>query len=142
MTLTKPKKDSPISYVTSESKPNSTEATHIVVKVAGTYFCDCRDFMVRRLTKLSLLSANAWILDMPLCKHGEFVRDTEQKIPVGQKLVVATRTKKKFGIFFIGSSGEFRSIDYPATYSSSTAALDDITKNEKTHYNKYIVKEL
>jgi len=69
--LTRPKDTtSSIFYVSSEAKPSET---HIVVKVESLfgqacYFCDCRDFMVRRLPNIGKLG-------LVPCKHGEFVRD-------------------------------------------------------------------
>lgn len=72
MKLTTPKQlfvDSKTYYVDSESNPTDK---HIVVDVVGTYFCDCRDFMVRHLPLYGTLAFS-------LCKHGEFARDEQSK---------------------------------------------------------------
>jgi hypothetical protein len=64
--------NSNIFYVSSESKPGSKEASHIVVKInqdygPTLYFCDCRDFMIRHLPLMTYR-----YLPVP-CKHGAFV---------------------------------------------------------------------
>jgi hypothetical protein len=84
--LTRPKDTtSSIFYVSSEAKPSET---HIVVKVESLfgqacYFCDCRDFMVRRLPNLRIGGGS-----LTPCKHGEFVRD----------IIGAQRMLGRFGI--------------------------------------------
>jgi hypothetical protein len=99
MKLSVPKKQkdfsvSKIYYVTSESKPDET---HIVVRLGGSiirsFFCDCRDFMIRKLPNLG---TGRTPLGLGLCKHGEFVRDTEDSIPAGYEVVSAVRGDVKY----------------------------------------------
>src|ERR1700676_1939854 len=109
MKLTTPKNQSNgIYYVTSESKPTDR---HIVVRRGEKFFCDCRDFMIRRLPLLGSIAFQP-------CKHGSFVRDALNKVRDGV-LVSASRepqtVAKKFGIWFIGVAGSlapFRSVGY------------------------------
>lgn len=80
LNLTTPKKQSHagsrLYYVSSEAHPDDK---HIVVRHRdrpGVFFCDCRDFFVRRLPLLNTP-------EFSLCKHGEFVRDTVNAAPAG-----------------------------------------------------------
>lgn len=92
MKLTVPKKSQSgknvkIYYVTSEAKPSET---HIVVRHQGahgsSFFCDCRDFMIRRLPTIGTSDFHG-----NRCKHGDFVFDTELRTPVGMELIQAER---------------------------------------------------
>jgi hypothetical protein len=86
MKLTRPKSGNRnLFYVTSESKPNSSEAVHIVVKFGLWAFCDCRNFMVNRLPSIGTP-------DFKPCKHGEFVLDSVgQASSLGASVVEALR---------------------------------------------------
>src|SRR5260370_32670704 len=81
MKLTTPKNgNDKLFYVSSEANPNSEKDKHIVVRHGNLFFCDCRNFMIERLTKLG--SPN-----FSLCKHGQFVRDTLPAGSVADKLI-------------------------------------------------------
>lgn len=68
--LTRPKNGNKnLFYVSSESKADSVEATHIVVKIGTLVFCDCRDFMTRRLPIIGTSKYSP-------CKHGKFVNES------------------------------------------------------------------
>jgi hypothetical protein len=84
MKLTTPKTNKNLFYVTSEAKPNQKEASHIVVRMGYLFFCDCRDFMIRKLPVFGTKQ-------FKLCKHGEFVRDVMGSMRPGQELVEAVR---------------------------------------------------
>lgn len=133
MKITKPKKQlfntSTTFYVSSESGGDK----HIVVRKDSTYFCDCKDFMTR---KLPLYGTNVF----SLCKHGGFVRDNSapaSKEPVlGPKTPLETpRTVKQFGVFFnqFGLCKDkpismCRSNDIPETFSTRGEAQTAIDK--------------
>lgn len=87
MKLTVPKRGGDLYYVTSESGGDQ----HIVVRDRDrrlVFYCDCRDFMVR---KLCLLGTP----EFQLCKHGQFVHDVVTGIAPDEKIVVAVRTTEK-----------------------------------------------
>jgi len=68
-------------YVSSESGRSDE---HIVVKHGGLLFCDCRDFMIRRLPVIGTSKFKT-------CKHGEFVAFVTRTIPEGTNNVFAFR---------------------------------------------------
>lgn len=74
--------DAKIYYVTSESHPEKDH--HIVVRKENYFFCDCRDFMIRKLPGLNSTTAER-------CKHGDFCHDAELRVPAGHELYKATR---------------------------------------------------
>lgn len=120
-----------IFYVSSESSPNSTEASHIVVQHGLLYFCDCRDFMVRRLPLLGLV-------DFRLCKHGKFVQDTHMAAEPGVTIIreqTAKPAPKKFAVYYEGDNGDFYlSADVLGTFDTFVAAskaLDAFYRNHK-----------
>lgn len=85
MKLTVPKRGGNLFYVTSESGGDQ----HIVVRDRSrgqVFYCDCRDFMVRKLPLLGTA-------EFALCKHGQFVSDVLNTIPSDEKIVVAVRQK-------------------------------------------------
>lgn len=127
MKITKPKKQlfntSTTYYVSSESGGEK----HIVVRKDSTYFCDCKDFMTR---KLPLYGSTLF----SLCKHGGFVRDNST--PASKEPVAP---EKQFGIFFYVDGKLRRSEDHPATYTTAQEAQSDA--NEKP-YVEYTVQEL
>jgi hypothetical protein len=86
MKLTVPKTTYNLYYVSSESKPDQKENSHIVVRHGRLFFCDCRDFMVRRLPLLGTSGFR-------LCKHGQFVEDVTGSLPADEQLVQAFREK-------------------------------------------------
>ncbi len=130
MKLTRPKKQSnpvaQLSYVTSEAHPDSEPDRHIVVRIMsrpGVYYCDCRDFFVRRLPLLGTAQFS-------LCKHGDFVRDADNSIPYTDIVEAVRDTKKKFGVFFATAHNEYRSLDLPGTYPTQEAAQFALDKYE------------
>jgi hypothetical protein len=84
MKLTVPKRTGNLYYVSSESKPEERNHSHIVVRHAGLFFCDCRDFMIRKLPMLGTT-------EFRLCKHGEFVRDVVGTLEADEQLILAVR---------------------------------------------------
>src|SRR5260370_16274565 len=88
MKLTTPKNgNDKLFYVSSEANPNSEKDKHIVIRYGTLFFCDCRNFMIERLTKLG--SA-----DFSLCKHGEFVLDTLAALSSPVQIIQAIPNKK------------------------------------------------
>jgi len=67
-------------YVSSEGGGDS----HVIVRHGGLFFCDCRDFMIRRLPVLGTSKFKP-------CKHGEFVAFVTRTIPEGASNVFAFR---------------------------------------------------
>lgn len=137
--LTVPKQSNPnskIYYVTSESNP---EDTHIVVRSRrGHFFCDCRDFMIRKLP----LNSNGG--DFELCKHGEFCKYSESQVPAGHELHRAVRqtvkTRKspaaveKFSKYYVAlldadhNKVIGRSLQFAENYPTQSAAQQAINK--------------
>jgi hypothetical protein len=154
MKITKPKKQlfntSTTFYVSSESGGDK----HIVVRKdsaffdckGSTYFCDCKDFMTR---KLPLYGTNLF----SLCKHGSFVRSNQETQPAkpvsgfpknayskaSAELVQPASKKpvslKKFGVFFnqlglceVPRISMCRSNDIPETFSTKQEAQTAIDK--------------
>lgn len=101
---------STIYYVESDSVPGDK---HIVVRNQGTLFCDCGDFMIR---KLPLFGTSAF----SLCKHGRYVQDNRFPDP------------KKFAVFAILSNGSAnRSYDIRGEFNSYQEAASALKDHER-----------
>lgn len=109
---------SDIFYVSSKSGGDE----HIVVRAGKTLFCDCKDFMTR---KLPLFGTSGF----SLCRHGKKVSEKifESGTPELPKPV------KKFGVFFKNS----RSFDISKTFDSFKDAQDAIYKYEGKKRNNF-----
>src|SRR5579859_5185584 len=121
---------STVFYVSSESNPeeqprratqkSNREEKYIVVKTPKGTFCQCVDFITRRLP---LYGTPAFTH----CKHILAVNTLPVKSPV-------TRNRK-FGVFYATNiSQSFRSIDVPGTFPSRAAADRAITSFTNTKY--------
>jgi hypothetical protein len=112
---------------------------HIVVSNASGVFCDCKDFMTRRLP---LLGTNGF----SNCTHGKQVIALSMGHTIEHKssgpedvfsvyghaaptirAKAAKPTKQKYGIFYIATGS--RSLDFPKTYGSKTAAEKALKKS-------------
>ena len=103
---------STVFYVSSESNP---EEKYIVVKTPKGTFCQCVDFITRRLP---LFGTPAFTC----CKHILAVNTSPIKIPVKTPV-----SKKQYGVWFVRTGHDFRSIDTPGTFYSRAAATRAIT---------------
>ena len=114
---------STVFYVSSESNP---EEKYIVVKTPKGTFCQCVDFITRRLP---LFGTPAFTH----CKHILAVNTLPVKSPV-------TRNRK-FGVFYATNiSQSFRSIDVPGTFSSKAAAVNAIVSNPRLRFSDYEIR--
>ncbi len=95
---------------------------HIVVFVNQTAFCDCKDFMTRRLP---LLGTSAFTN----CKHGLAVIRmlNEQLIDVP---TIKKSLTKKYGVFTGSYLGDRRSMDIPQEFGNKKAASEAIRQYE------------
>jgi hypothetical protein len=108
-----------IFYVPSKSGGDE----HIVVQVDGRFFCDCKDFMTRRLP---LLGTSAFTQ----CTH---IKQVTRSIRIAEPAV-------KYGVF-MESYG--RSKDLPGMYDTRKEAEKAVEQWEKLgHDNGYYVEEL
>jgi len=111
-----------IYYVPSKSGGDE----HIVVEVDGRFFCDCKDFMTRRLP---LLGTPAFTQ----CTH---IKQVTRSIRVAPATALRP---KKFGVFMFDG----RSSDLPKDYDTYEAATKAYKDREKLgHRNGYFVKQL
>ena len=98
--------NSQVFYVPSKSGGEE----HIVVRSGGTLFCDCKDFMTRRLPLLGTAGFSH-------CTHGKQVAAFSMQ-PVAPK-TRNPKVAKKYAVFT--DLGQ-RSIDLPDVYSSLAQA--------------------
>ena len=113
---------STVFYVSSESNP---EEKYIVVKTPKGVFCQCVDFITRRLP---LFGTSAFTH----CKHILAVNTLPVKAPVS----------KKYGVWFVdlNRGWTFRSVDVPGTFSSKVAAIRAITSNPRLYLSNYEIR--
>lgn len=115
--ITTPKKklfsESNIFYVPSKSGGEK----HIVVKVGKHYFCDCKDFMTRRLPLFETAAFSH-------CVHGKQVIKTALDAP---------KTKTTYGVF---TPAGYRSVDIPGIFDTLKDAQEAIETYER-HNNRY-----
>lgn len=109
--------NSKVYYVPSKSGGEE----HIVVRADGTLFCDCKDFMTRRLPLLGTAGFSH-------CTHGKQVVAYNMK----HRSVAPSkpRIKKSYRVF---TPRGYTSYDLPKTYSSLKQAKAAIDSFEKQH---------
>jgi hypothetical protein len=114
---------------------------HIVVMNGATLFCDCKDFMTRRLPLYGTGGFSH-------CTHGRqvlaHIADIKHKftfrvgtaVPRKEKpcgtTALAQPVKKRYGIFT--THGGYRSIDLPKEYSTKAAAEKDLRNFSDTGF--------
>jgi hypothetical protein len=98
-------------YVSSKSGGEE----HIVVQVDGHLFCDCKDFMTRKLPLLGTTGFSH-------CTHGK------QVAAFSMDTVPVRIESKKYGVF---TPGGYRSCDLPNAYPSLALAKSAIRAHER-----------
>jgi hypothetical protein len=90
---------------------------HIVVQVDGRLFCDCKDFMTR---KLPLLGTSGF----SHCTHGKQVAT----LSMGTDSTTVQHISKRYGVF---TPAGYRSHDLPNDYPSLALAKSAIRAHER-----------
>ena len=103
---------STVYYVSRESNPDEK---YIVVRTSKGIFCQCMDFITRRLP---LFGTSAFTV----CKHISAVQAKLEKISV---------PAKRYAVWFVGDGCNFRSIDVPGTFPSRVAAERAILSHKR-----------
>lgn len=91
---------------------------HIVVVTTAGVFCDCKDFMTRRLP---LIGTNGF----SLCIHGKQLNRAQMK--PASKTKVTVKKPKTYGIF---TKAGYRSVDFPGVYRSENTAANAILSHD------------
>jgi hypothetical protein len=100
---------------------------HIVVSTSKGLFCDCKDFMTRRLPLIGTAG-------FTMCTHGKQV----QVFAAGIRLTPKPTPKKLYGVFR-DTKGEYRSKDIPQTFTTKRAAQDAIRRYERYYPTNFAV---
>lgn len=125
--------NSTIYYVPSKSGGD----THIVVRSQNHFFCDCKDFMTRRLPLFGGPGFSK-------CTHGrqvaEFINRGGATKKIGYKFKLSvSKPLKRFGVF---TSTGYRSIVYPKIFFSVASAKRAIAGAAISNLYSYVIKAL
>ena len=119
-------------YVRSESNP---KVKYMVLHTGKNYFCQCTDFIARRLPLFGTPGFTH-------CKHIQAVK--EHAVPAAETIITHfgkesfKKSTKKFGLFYIASQTPFRSLDMPEEFKSKASALRHLRNKNSKNPNVFL----